>query len=166
LTAEDFADVARHLALCGNTGLHDRLQRLRIAVWRMEALVQRHLPALANDESINDREFGVEGRTDCVDNATNTTTYLSVLHDLGYLSGWQIDSPRVRRRFDITRVHWTATVVDRTNGARWTVDSWYRPNGHLPFVMDYAAWHNENLGWNEPYARLNPTPRESRQLCN
>ena len=161
----DFADVERHLAVCAEGGLHNRLQRVRIAVWRMEALVERQLPALANDLPVNHDEFGVDGRTDCVDNATNTTTYLQVLRDLGMFSDWTIDTPRIRQRFNIERVHWTATIIDSESGTRWTVDSWYRPNGHLPFVMEFESWRAEKLGWEEPFARLNRTPEDSRELC-
>ncbi len=165
LSQADFADVARHLAVCPDDSVHNRLQRVRIAVWRMEALVQQHLPVLANDRPVNDTEFGIDGRTDCVDNATNTTTYLHVLRDRGLLSGWTIAEPQVRQRFNIERVHWTATVIDPASGARWSVDSWYRPNGHLPFVMDLASWLNEKPGWEEPYAMLNKAPRDSHDLC-
>lgn len=165
LTRADFADVARHLAVCADDTLHNRLQRVRIAVWRMEELVEQHLPVLANDRPVNDTEFGVEGRTDCVDNATNTTTYLHVLRDLGLLSTWTVAEPKVRQRFNLERVHWTATVTDPASGAHWSVDSWYRPNGHLPFVMDLAAWRDEKTAWEGPFASLNRTPRDSRELC-
>ena len=165
LTRADFADVARHLAVCAKDTVHNRLQRVRIAVWRMEERVEQHLPVLANDRPVNDTEFGVEGRTDCVDNATNTTTYLHVLRDLGLLSTWTIAEPRVRQRFNPERVHWTATIRDPASGARWSVDSWYRPNGHLPFVMDLAAWRDEKIAWEVPFASLNSTPRDSRELC-
>lgn len=165
LTRADFADVTRHLAVCADGSLHSRLQRVRVAIWRMEELVEQRLPVLANDRPVNDAEFGVEGRTDCVDNATNTTTYLHVLRDLGLLSTWTVGEPQVRQRFNLERVHWTATIVDPASEVRWSVDSWYRPNGHLPFVMDLAAWRDEKPGWEEPFASLNRTPRDSRELC-
>lgn len=166
LSQADFRDVARHLAVCAEDSLDSRLQRVRLAVWRMEALVEQRLPVLANDRAVNDSEFGIDGRTDCVDNATNTTTYLHVLRELGVLSGWTVAEPRVRQRFNVERVHWTATIIDPASGARWSVDSWFRPNGHLPFVMDLAAWRDEQIAWEAPYAILNRTPRESRELCS
>lgn len=164
-TADDLAVVREQLAHCPSEALHDRLQRIRIAVWQMEVLAQKYQPILANDRAVNDQEYGVEGRTDCVDNASNTTTFLRILEDLGELPGWSVASPRVRNRLDLNLVHWTATVIDQRSGAYWAVDSWFRPHGHLPFVMPLADWKQEEIGWEPPLDTLNPYPRFSDELC-
>lgn len=164
MTAVDMAGVARQMALCPGDRLHDRLQRLRIGIWQMEALAEKYQPLFANDEAVNDRDRALEGRMDCVDNASNTTTYLNVLHDLGLLQGWSIGAPVVRQRFS-DLVHWTAVVIDSGDGNAWSVDAWLRPNGHLPFVMPLKAWKSNQVPWDPPFAALNPAPRYSRQLC-
>ncbi|MBK1716984.1 hypothetical protein CKO27_04825 [Thiocystis violacea] len=165
-TSKDMAILKRHLALCPGTSLHDRLQHVRIGIWQMELLAQTYQPLLANDLAINDSEAGVEGRMDCVDNASNTTTYLHILRDIGELAGWTVSSPKARNFFDITAVHWTAVIIDTESGLPWSVDSWYRPNGHLPMVMPLPSWSDDKKGWEPPFERLNATPRSIDELCD
>ncbi|MDZ7839442.1 MAG: hypothetical protein U5R46_01270 [Gammaproteobacteria bacterium] len=164
MTAADMAEVAKQMALCPGNRQHDRLQRLRIGIWQMEALAEKYQPLFANDEAVNDRDGALNGRMDCVDNASNTTTYLNVLHDLGLLPGWSMGEPRIRQRFS-DLVHWTAVVIDSGGGDSWSVDAWLRPNGHLPFVMPLKAWESEKVPWDSPFAVLNPAPKYSSEIC-
>jgi hypothetical protein len=76
---DEIASVASFVGQCSDASLYDRVQRLRIAVWQMEVMAQRHIPVLGNDRGINDKDAHLEGRMDCVDNASNTTNYLHVL---------------------------------------------------------------------------------------
>jgi hypothetical protein len=120
---------------------------------------------LANDRAINDQDQYVQGRTDCVDNSSNTTTFLHILRDLAALSGWSVQPPQVRDLFLLFQVHWTAVVADRKSGIQWSVDSWYRPHGHLPFVMPLSDWQDRKKGWESPFDTLNPYPRWINELC-
>lgn len=163
---DDMALLRRDMTVCPGNSLQDRLQRVRIGIWQMELLAQKYQPLLANDLAINDFEAGVEGRMDCVDNASNTTTYLRILKDIGELSGWSVSSPKVRDLFNVNTVHWTAVLVDTKNGDAWSVDSWYRPNGHLPMVMPLSSWMDEKKGWEPPFDRMNPTPHSINALCH
>jgi hypothetical protein len=131
----------------------------------MELLAQKYQPLLANDLAINDFEVGVKGRMDCVDNASNTTTFLHILDDIGELNGWRVSIPKVRNRFAINGVHWTAVLIDMKSSLRWSVDSWYRPNGHLPMVMPLQSWIEEKKPWQPPFARMNITPHSIHELC-
>lgn len=162
---QDLESVKAAMQGCPNTGFHDRVQRMRIGIWQMGLLAQKYVPVLANDREINDFEWGVDGRMDCVDNSTNTTNYLHILHALAQLPGWTIAEPEVRDLMNLRMVHWTAVVVDDGTGKTWSVDSWFRPNGHLPFVMPLAAWVASKKGWEAPFDRLNPYPQILAQLC-
>lgn len=164
-TPADVARIKERMAACSGTTLYDRLQRVRIGIWQMELLAENYQPLLANDLAINEGEKATAGRMDCVDNSTNTTTYLHVLKDLGALPGWTVEPPRVRKRFDLNAVHWTAVISDDQTATRWSVDSWYRPNGHLPMVMPLKSWLSEKTGWEGPYAALNPTPQAIHEMC-
>lgn len=165
-TPEDMALLRSHMGRCSGKNLRDRLQRVRIGIWQMERLAQKYQPSLINDLAINDFEAGANGRMDCVDNASNTTTYLHVLQDLRELVGWKVSSPKVRNLFNISAVHWTAVLIDTESGAPWSVDSWYRPNGHLPMVMPLQSWIDEKKAWKPPFDRMNPTPHSVDALCN
>jgi hypothetical protein len=164
-TQRDMASVREQMAMCSRNTTHERLQRIRIGIWQMETLAEKHLPVLANDEGENEKDRGLTGRTDCVDNSTNTRTYLHILMDLGEVDGWSMASPEIRNRFDVNTVHWTAVIRDETDGQPWSIDSWFRPNGHLPFVMPLSGWKQEHPGWQPPFDRHNPYPQYSHELC-
>jgi hypothetical protein len=163
-TASDMEEVARQMALCSGSGLHDRLQRVRIGIWQMESLAQKYQPLLNNDQAINDRDQAYQGRMDCIDNASNTTSFLHVLRDLELIPGWSIAPQKVRRMFSMD-VHWTAVLIDTRDAEPWAVDSWYRANGNLPFVMPLAAWKRERIPWEPPFSAFNPYPRYAIELC-
>ena len=165
-SAADMKKVKEQLAYCPGQDLYDHLQRVRIAVWQMEVLAQKYEPLLANDREVNDREYGVDGRMDCVDNASNTTNYLAILTDIGQLPSWQVEASSVRLPLDFNSVHWTAVLKDKDTGKKWAVDSWFRPNGHLPFVLPLNVWKDDEIqGWLPPYDTLNPNPLVSNEFC-
>lgn len=164
-TAEDLSVVTQQMAYCGGKALYDRLQRIRIGIWQMELLAQKYQPLLAKDRAINDQDQNVQGRTDCVDNSSNTTTFLHILQDFSALPGWSVRPPQVRDLFLLSQVHWTAVVADQKSGKQWSVDSWYRPHGHLPFVLPLLDWQDGKKGWKFPFDKLNPYPRFINELC-
>lgn len=163
-TPEDMAIVKKRMATCPATTLHDRLQRVRIGIWQMELLAEKYQPLLINDLPMNELEEDTLGRTDCIDNSSNTNTYLHILRDIGELPGWTISSPDVRNRLLIT-VHWTAVMIDADSGLSWSVDSWYRPNGHLPMLMPLQDWFEAKVAWQPPFEELNATPHSIQELC-
>ena len=164
-SASEIQGVKDFVAQCTGTSLHDRIQRLRVGIWQMQLVAQRHIPELANDREINEFDKNVEGRLDCVDSSSNTTTYLQVLKDLGQLSGWTVTKPVVRNVMDFYGVHWTAVVTDQASGKDWSVDSWFRPHGHLPFVMPVVDWKRDKKAWQPPFSTQNPYPESMAELC-
>lgn len=165
LSAEEMAGVKDEMAVCTGNSLHDRLQRLRIGIWQMEELAERFQPLLANDAAINIQDRDRVGRMDCIDSTSNATTFLHILRDLGQIPEWTVASPEVRNQLLFELVHWTAVVTDRADGRPWSVDAWYRPNGHLPFVMTLADWSQDKLGWEVPLDTHNPYPSHIKLLC-
>ena len=163
-TSEDMELVKKRMATCPGTTLHNRLQRVRIGIWQMELLAEKYQPLLVNDLPMNKLEEDTEGRTDCIDNSSNTTTYLHILRDIGELPGWTISSPDVRNRL-LTTVHWTAVMVDNESNLAWSVDSWFRPNGHLPMLMPLQDWFDEKVAWKPPFEQINATPHSIQGLC-
>ncbi|WPL16779.1 hypothetical protein Thiowin_01753 [Thiorhodovibrio winogradskyi] len=165
-TSADMALLKQRMAICSGASLYHRLQQVRIGIWQMELLARKYQPLLANDLAINDFEAGIKGRMDCVDNSSNTTTYLKILQDIGELNGWSVSAPEVRNRFDVTGVHWTAVIIDTETGLSWSVDSWFRPNGHLPMVMPLQSWLAGKKAWEPPFRDLNATPHSIHELCH
>jgi len=76
-SAADIAAVKGYLAQCTaprfTTGADAPSRHLAAA-----AVAQTYLPELRNDREINEFDRDVEGRLDCVDSASNTTTYLRI----------------------------------------------------------------------------------------
>jgi len=164
-SAGEMRGVKDFLGQCTGTSLHDRIQRLRVGIWQMQLVAQRHIPELTNDREINEFDKNVEGRLDCVDSSSNTMTYLKILADLGQLPGWSVTKPVVRNVMDFYGVHWTAVVTEQGTGKKWSVDSWFRPHGHLPFVMPLADWERDKKAWDPPFSNQNPYPDSMEELC-
>lgn len=164
-SAADVANVKSYLTQCVGENFHDRVQRLRVGVWQLQLVAQKHIPDLANDREINEYDRDVDGRLDCVDSSTNTTTYLKILQDLGQLAGFSVTNPEVRNLMDFHAVHWTAVVADKSDGKLWSVDSWFRAHGNLPFVMPLTDWKKDKKAWEAPYSKTNPYPVSIQELC-
>ena len=164
-TGADMAEVLSYMATCHGEGLHDRIQRMRIGVWRMQLLARKYVPLLVNDRAINDDDAELEGRADCVDHTSNTNTYLHVLKDHGQLPGWTLVEPQVRNVMSPHGVHWTPVVTDDRTKREWSVDSWFHPNGQLPLVMPLRDWAADKKAWEAPFSRLNPYPPFLQDLC-
>jgi hypothetical protein len=120
-SAADIANVKSYLTQCVGENFHDRVQRLRVGVWQLQLVAQKYIPDLVNDREINEYDRDVDGRLDCVDSSTNTTTYLRILQDLGQLTGFTVSNPEVRNLMNFHAVHWTAVVTDKSDGKLWSL---------------------------------------------
>ena len=84
---------------------------------------------------------GVHGQMDCIDEATNTTSYLLLLQSWRLLRHHTVASPVARGFFlDGRYPHATAVVVDEATGKPWAVDSWPQANGVKPDVLTLQRW--------------------------
>ena len=109
---------------------------------------------------INDRagmEFGGSGdptQEDCVDEATNTTSYLLILQSHGLLKYHTVQIPfskgdllKATLQGDPVKYwpHWTAVIEEKANGQRYAVDSWIYANGENPAVVKVEDWYIKDL---------------------
>jgi hypothetical protein len=85
---------------------------------------------------------------DCVDHSTNTTSFLLVLQHNGLMNHHTVgrsfargDSLQALKRWP----HWTAIIIEKTNSQRWAIDSWVRPIGENPIVVEAEKWRNLDL---------------------
>ena len=72
---------------------------------------------------------------DCVDEATNTTSYLLILERNGLLKHHSVGTPFSKEnllRGVAGWPHWTAVLKETGSGQRWAVDSWIFANGENP----------------------------------
>ena len=85
---------------------------------------------------------------DCVDEATNTTSYMTVLANAGLLKHHTVGTPFAKENYlrGISGwTHWTAVLVENTGGQRWAVDSWIYANGENPAIVMAEEWYIEDL---------------------
>ena len=84
---------------------------------------------------------GVPGQMDCIDEATNATSYLLLLQSWKLLRHHTVASPVARGFFlDGRYPHATAVVVDKSSGTPWAIDSWPHANGKKPDVLTLQSW--------------------------
>ena len=89
--------------------------------------------------------FLPQGQLDCIDESINTTTYLALLNNAGFIRHHDIGKIALRGDgFDFTMLHNTATLIEHDNGHSYAIDSWFRANGVLPDIVPLDDWSN---GW-------------------
>lgn len=88
----------------------------------------------------NAGQWRKQGQMDCIDESTNTRTFLIYLERRGLLKHHTVQR-NVTRGFLIDRryPHSTA-VLQEKSGEKWTVDSWYAPAGGAPDIMKLSRW--------------------------
>ena len=82
---------------------------------------------------------------DCVDESTNTTTYLVLLDQMKLLQLHYVNA--LTSRFPILAgqgPHRTAVITDKTTGHKYAIDSWFHDNGVEPEIITLDVWR---WGW-------------------
>ena len=113
------------------------------AIARFERIVGQHV-GTHRDMGRNPSGFSRSGQLDCVDEATNTTVYLSILQEQGLLDWHLVDDRNSRGISTLQVLHWTAVIRDNKSGKRYAVDSWFLANGEPPFILPLDEWQ---AGW-------------------
>ena len=84
------------------------------------------------------------GQMDCIDESTNTTTYLYMLEQAGYLKWHTLVDSSTRFGIFAGMPHTTAVIEDINTHTRYAVDSWFFDNGMPPAIIKLSAWKK---GW-------------------
>jgi hypothetical protein len=87
---------------------------------------------------------------DCIDESTNTTTFLAMLEKEGLLRWHSVEDRSSRGFFIFGMPHTTAVVKDNVTGEKWAVDSWFHDNGVPPEIIPLSEWRG---GWEPQVAR-------------
>jgi hypothetical protein len=86
---------------------------------------------------------------DCVDESTNTTSYMLVMQNNGLLRHHTVGTPFSKDqlwRGVAGWTHWTAVIHETKTAQRWAVDSWIYENGENPAIVETEKWYIEDLG--------------------
>jgi len=144
LAAAQWAEVVAVFAPPPVSAIEER-ERIAQAIARFERIVGE-LTDSAGDHG-GTFGHGGHGELDCIDEATNTTTYLRLLAGAGLLR-WHTPGPRANRGAFVNGwPHNSATMRETANGRDWVVDSWFHDNGKPPEIVTLETWEK---GWKPP----------------
>ena len=81
---------------------------------------------------------------DCVDESTNTTIYLSILDQKGWLQFHRVTQPQSRQPFIGGNRWWhqSATIKETGTDQQYAVDSWFEDNGAPAYTVKIEDWFN------------------------
>mgnify|MGYP001556054813 CR=1 FL=1 len=92
------------------------------------------------DKGRNLAGFGLPGQLDCIDESTNTTTYLRLLEQGGLLRHHRVGERATRFGLFVGMPHSTAVIEESGSGIRYVVDSWFYDNGLPPHIVRLEDW--------------------------
>jgi hypothetical protein len=145
-------DITEIAQLMANTRKADTPHEERRAVAYAIGWMETHVGnAIGTKDDRPGMDFSASGdptQQDCVDEATNTTSYLLVLQDQGLLKYHTVGTPFAKENYlrgVAGWTHWTAVLRETSNGQRWAVDSWIYENGENPAIVEAERWYISSL---------------------
>jgi len=140
--SRDIARLREIMAAAGaNSGPAGERRAISKAIAWIEERVGKETGTSADRAGLDLLGGGDPTQMDCVDEATNTTSYLTVLATNGMLRYHDVLQPMAK---DVPLFQWThyfAVIRDKTSGQRWAVDSFMAPNGREPMIMEAEKWY-------------------------
>lgn len=121
-------------------------KQIATAIGLMEQFVGV-LTDTAHDRGRNDVSEPGDNWMDCIDESTNTTTYLKMFQAAGLLRWHRVEDRQTRGWFLFGYPHTSAVVRDLSSGRSYAVDSWFYDNGVPPVILPVEVWHD---GWQPP----------------
>lgn len=94
----------------------------------------------------NIKQSRAKGQMDCIDESTNTRSFLLFLDENGWLKHHNVLRNVSRGVFiDGRYPHSTAVITDKQSGEKWAVDSWYEATGVAPDIVPLAYWKTRGV---------------------
>lgn len=117
------------------------------AIGRLEVLVAPSINS-QNDKGRNFKGSFADGsQLDCIDESTNSTTYLTMMRNDGLLRFHEVRPTSTRGWFIMGMPHTTAVIRESATGTDFAVDSWFHDNGVPPEILPLQVWAD---GWEPP----------------
>jgi hypothetical protein len=110
------------------------------AIGWMERRVAPAAGTAGDRPSMDFRGSGDRGQQDCVDEATNTTSYLLVLDRHGLIRHHVVERPFAKDDFG-KWTHWAALIREKQSGELFAIDSSASVNGENPTVQSAASFY-------------------------
>jgi hypothetical protein len=145
VTVAELQKVGTLFQTPSRTPLEER-RRLAQAVALFEEIVGAKTGTSADVGSeTGDRMWNDLFQQDCMDETFNTTSYLMMMNDAGWLRFHTVIYPASRGiQNGFVAPHHAATLLESASKRRFVVDSWFYDNGKPPVVMPVEIWEK---GW-------------------
>lgn len=114
---------------------------LPVIIGMMETLVGVQT-GTGGDLAENHARHGESGQMDCIDESSNTLTYLTLLDDAALLRWHRVGTRLNRGPYTLVMQapHSAAEMIELATGTRYAVDSWFGANGQPAMVVSQAVW--------------------------
>jgi hypothetical protein len=119
---------------------NEERRRIARAIALMERIVGPKI-GTQNDKSRNFEGTLAEGnQQDCIDESTNTTTYLTMMEQDHLLHFHTVQETATRGWFIMGMPHTSAVIREDRSGIDYAVDSWFHDNGVEPEILTVEEW--------------------------
>ena len=146
----DLAEIAALMQRTkrGNTP-HEERRAVAYAIANMEVKVGNKL-GIDDKAGMQFSASGNPSQQDCVDEATNTTSYLLVLYANGLIKQHSVEAPMSKENLakGIVKLnpvqywpHFSAVLQETKTGQKYAVDSWLFDQGENPAVVKVEDWY-------------------------
>ena len=143
----EWQNISRHFSEPAQSAEQER-QQIASAIAEFEQIVGRKTGTSADRAGLFSA-MGTAGQLDCIDESTNTTTYLNILYRHELLK-WHEPIDHITRGFFILGwPHSSGAIREVTTGENneireFAVDSWFEDNGRRPHIVPVSQWR---WGW-------------------
>ena len=141
LTPEQWQEIRKFFSPEPASPREER-ERIAQAVGKLETLAGK-LTGIDNDRGGSLAGLWMSNQMDCIDESTNTHTYLVMLKNDGLLK-YHVPADNARRILPRIYPHASAVIQEMTTKQKYAVDSWFQDNGQPPFIVPLSTWKR---GW-------------------
>ncbi len=138
------------------TNAETERKQIALAIGMLEEIVGKKIGT--SGDLAGTFNFAYKGQQDCNDEAINTTTYMRLLQQAGYLKFHTIEDMRTRNFFFTGWPHTTAVILDSKTGDKFAVDSWFYDNGHPAAIVPFAQWKANYKPADSPIGKVRNVP--------
>ena len=145
-TANDVAELSLvMMSVPRDDSAREERRALAHAIGWMERRVAPAVGTATDRPSMDFRGSGDRSQQDCVDEATNATSYLLVLDRHGLIRRHAVERPFAKDAVG-RWTHWAALVRDKDSGELFAIDSSASANGENPTVQSAASFYVPDSG--------------------
>lgn len=145
------SDIRQLAAIMEESRVEETPGAERAAIGKAIAWLERRVGAVTGTD--RDRPgldllgSGDRAQQDCVDEATNTTSYLLVMERHGLLRHHVVARPIAKGNLILGQwPHWGAMIREKASGRRYAVDSFFGANGERPLILAAQDWYMKDDG--------------------